>query len=150
MIPSFSLSSVCADERAEQDQEIRRDQLDLAAHEGQAKRQFLRRRGAVARRAPGHDIGDIDSCAVEADRRQHLVEQLPGAADERLADPILLGARPLADDHDFRIGRAIGENQPGRGIFQGAAVEGGEAVAQFVEMLRAPRLFAGARRRRVL
>src|SRR5690606_13702114 len=38
-----------------------------------------------------------------ADRLEHLVEQLAGAADERLAARIFVGTRPFADDHQRRM-----------------------------------------------
>ncbi len=126
-MPSFSLEQGLRRGGAEQDEKIGRDQFDLAADEGQAQRQLLRRRRAIAGRTPGHDIGDIDVCAVEADGGQHLVEQLPGAVRRKACR---CGPRrrpgPSPTIMIARIGRAIGENQLGRGVFQGAAVERGQ------------------------
>jgi hypothetical protein len=61
---------------AEADQDVRVRQLDLALHERLADGDLLRGGVAVAGRAPGHEIGDIDMAAVETDRRQHPVEKL--------------------------------------------------------------------------
>ena len=67
---------------AEQDEDIRIGKLDLALDEGPADLRLLRRRRAVAGRPPGNDVGDVGALPVEADRADHAVEQLPGAADE--------------------------------------------------------------------
>ncbi len=135
--------------------QARGDEGDLAADEGQAHRGLLRRRGAIARRAPGHDVGDIDLGAVEADRREHPVEQLPGAADERAADPVFVAARRLAHQHDPRVGRAVGEHQLRRRRLEAAALEAFERRAQLVEgarrrgrFARRARGFVGRARRR--
>ena len=63
---------------------------------------LLRRRRAVAGRAPRNDVGDIGAGAVEADRRDHQVEQLAGASDEGQAVEVLLASRRLADEHHAR------------------------------------------------
>src|SRR3546814_20351466 len=55
------------------------------------------------------DLGDIDPPAVEADGRQHAVEQLPGGTDEGLALAVLLAARRPADDHDRSEERRVGK-----------------------------------------
>jgi hypothetical protein len=39
--------------------------------------------------------------SVEADRREHAVEQLSRPADERLALDVLVAAGRLADQHDL-------------------------------------------------
>src|SRR5215813_9249443 len=49
------------------------------------------------------DIRDVDVLPPPAHRLDHLVEQLTGRADERLAPPVLLLARRLADEHQRRI-----------------------------------------------
>ena len=96
-----------------------------------------RGRLAVAGRAPVDDVGDLHAAAVEADRRQHAVEQLPGAADKGLADAVLVGARRLADDHDRRGRVAVDEDGVGRGALQRAAVEAGDQRRQRLDRLGA-------------
>ena len=78
-------------------------------------------------------------CAVEADRGQHLVEQLAGAADKGLALAVFLCARRLADEHDVAGRRAVGEDGVLGGRLQRATVEGLERGFQFVERVAAGR-----------
>ena len=84
-----SSTSTCGDE-----------QLDLPREEWRAGLDLLRRRRAVAGRAPIDGVGDVDMLLGEPDRRQHAVEQLPGAPDEGLAAEVFVAARRLADQHD--------------------------------------------------
>jgi hypothetical protein len=65
--------------RAKADQNFSIHNLDLAVREGQTGRRFEWGVGAVSRRPPGNDIGDIDRAAVASNCCQHLVEQLAGA-----------------------------------------------------------------------
>ena len=123
-------SSVCRRRAAEADQDVRIGKLDLALDERQADLRLVRRRRAVAGRPPRHDVGDVDLGAVEPDRRQHAVEQLAGAADERQALDVLVAARRLADEHHARLRIAVGEHQAARGGVQRAAVEAVEHGAQ--------------------
>ena len=88
---------------------------------------------------------------AESDRRQHLVEQLAGAPDERLALHVLVAPRRLADDHDARFGRAAVEAQVLGRRLEAAAVEGLQRRLELVEALRrsrrrARRQFGGIRR----
>ncbi len=64
---------------------------------------------------------------IEPDRAQHEIEQLARRADERLALPILLGPRRLADDHQVGLPVADAEHRLGAGLAQRAAA----AVANF-------------------
>jgi len=64
------------------------------------------------------------------------VEQLAGAADERPADTVFVAARRLADEHDPRAGRAVGEDELGRRRLQPAAVKALQFGAQVVERRR--------------
>ena len=61
------------------------------------------------------------SAALEADLGQQLVEQLAGLADEREAQPVLVGARRLADEHQLGVGVAGPEHDLGPGLVQRAA-----------------------------
>ena len=60
---------------------------------------------------------------IEADGGKHPIQQLPGPADERAADPIFVATRGLADKHQARARDAIRKHELGRGSFQCAAVE---------------------------
>src|SRR3546814_4120477 len=79
------------------------------------------------------DLGDIDPPAVEADGRQHAVEQLPGGTDEGLALAVLLAARRLADDHDAGFRVAVVEAEIGRRRLQRAAFEGFQRLADALD-----------------
>ena len=56
---------------------------------------------------------------VEAGGLQNLIEELAGAADERLAQPVFLGPRCLADDHQSRFRVAPIDNHRRAGAGQG-------------------------------
>ncbi len=122
---------------AEADENVGIDEFDLAPDERQADRRLLRRRRAVAGRPPGHDVGDVDFRAVEADRRQHAVEQFAGTADEGQALDVFVAAGRFADEHHARLRIAVGEYQLRRGRLQRAAVEFLQNGAQLVERLGA-------------
>ena len=139
LMPSFTPSSVCADGPAEADQDVRIGELDLALDEGQADLALLRRRRAVAGRAPRNDVGDVGAGAVEADRRHHQVEQLAGASDEGQALEVLLAARRLADEHHARLRIAVREHELLGGGAQRAAFELRQHGAQLVEARGAAR-----------
>ena len=99
------------------------DQGDVSFDEGQANGDLGIGGIAVSGRAPGQDVGDVDIPPIEADRRQHTVQKPPSRADEGHALAILLRARRLADEHQRRLRRAVGENEIGRRLLQRAAVE---------------------------
>ena len=106
-------------------------QLDLAGEERRAGLDLLRRRRAISRRAPIDRVGDVDVLLAEADRREHAVEQLPGAADKGLALQILIAAWRLADHHDAGLLAASGEAEVLCRPLQRAAVESGDELLQF-------------------
>ena len=72
---------------------------------------LLRQRVAVVRRPALQDVGDVDLLALEQDGLQDLVEQLAGAAHERLALAVLVGAGRLADHH--QVGALVAGAQDG-------------------------------------
>src|SRR6266566_1123100 len=95
----------------------------MTEYERQAGGDLGRGRLAVAGRAPVDHVGDLHSAAVETDRRQHAVEQLPGAADKRPSDAVFVRTGRLADDHDRRRRVAVDKNRVRRGPLQRAAVK---------------------------
>ena len=56
---------------------------------------------AVARRAALDDVGDVNVGPLQAHRLDHLVQQLPGAADEGFALLVFVGAGAFADEHQL-------------------------------------------------
>jgi hypothetical protein len=84
-------------------------------------------------RPPGHDVGDIDRRAIEPDRRQHAVEQLAGAADERQALDVLVASWRLAHEHHARLRVAVGEHELGGGGAHAQPSKRSRIAAQFFE-----------------
>src|SRR3982751_949824 len=67
-----------------------------------------RSRVAVAGRPALQDVRDVDVGARHADTFEQLLEELPGLADERDAELVLVESRRLADEHQVgaRVARA--------------------------------------------
>ena len=61
------------------------------------------KRVAVVRRAAFDDVCDIAVVPPEVDDAQHIVQQLSGWTDKRLAGQILLLTRTLADEENLRV-----------------------------------------------
>src|SRR5262245_34380935 len=112
---------------------LRRDKLYLPLEKGPASLSLLWRRRAVSRRSPVDDVGDVHIRFAEADRRQHLIEQLPRPADERLAFEVLLASRRLADQHHAGFRRTTVKAQILGRRLESAAVEGGKPGFQLIE-----------------
>src|SRR5690606_32909602 len=91
---------------------------------------------------------DVGGGPVEADRRQHAVEQPAGAADEGQTLQVLVAARRLADEHDVGLRVAVCKDEILGRIFQIAAVEIDEQLLQFRKRTRAARQIASPRRLR--
>ena len=128
-------------------------ELDLPQNERQADLRLLRRRRAISGWPPRNDVGDIDRRAVEADRRQHAVEQFAGAADERQALDVFVTARGFADEHHACFWVAVGEDKLTGGCLQRAAVEFIENATKLLECFcafcrcaRGQRGFIGSKR----
>ena len=102
MMPSATSNSCFGRRAAERQHELRRDELDLPLEERPAGERLLRRRRAVAGRAPVDDVGDVHVGFAQADGGQHLVEQLAGAADEGLAFEVFVAPRRFADRSSAR------------------------------------------------
>jgi hypothetical protein len=96
---------------------------------------LLRRRRAVAGRAPEDGVGD-ENLAVQASRADHAVQELACAADEGLAACILFGAGTFSDDHHRCAGPAAREDGArGAGEFERATVIGGDRRLELVERI---------------
>ena len=101
----------------------------------------------------GMHVGDVGLAAIEPDRRDHAVQQLAGTSDEGQALDILVAAGGFADEHDARLGIAVGKHQPRRGVLQRATLESFQQRAQRFQRRRGSCCFArggnrGLRRRR--
>src|SRR5207237_10109016 len=82
-------------------------------------------RRAVLRRSTLHHVGDVHIFAAYPHSSDHVVEQLPGAADEGFALLIFIGAWSLADKHDFRSRIPYAENY----VLASAAQAAASAIA---------------------
>src|SRR5262249_23058724 len=65
---------------------------------------------AILGRTALDHVGNVDVATLQAHRRDHVVEKLPGAPHERLALLVLVGAWPFAHEHDLGIDIAHAEN----------------------------------------
>ena len=118
---------------AETDQDVGISEFDLAQCERETDRRLLRRRRAIARRTPRHDVGDIGRAAVKTDCRDHTVEQFARPADERQSLDILVASGRLAHEHHAGSRIAIGEYELGRRGAQCATFEALEDCTQLLE-----------------
>ena len=74
------------------------------------------------------------SLAGEADLLEQLVQQLPGAADERQTLLVLVHAGRLADEHQVGVRVARSEHHLGAGLEERAALAGGCLPVQLDEL----------------
>src|SRR5207342_684722 len=88
-------------------------------------------------RARLEHVGDEDRVAREPDLFQQLVQQLPGAADERQPLAVLFGPRRLADEHQLGVGVAGPEDGLGPGLVQGALGAAGDLLVEGYQLLAA-------------
>src|SRR4029453_1877868 len=102
--------------RANRDQNLRLNNIDLLQEIRPACLHFERRRGAVAKRASRRigtafqDIGNVNLLANEAHRLDNSRKQLTCAPDKWLALPVLIHAGRFTDEHQFRIRISDAEN----------------------------------------
>ena len=89
---------------------------------------------AIVRRPALDDIHDVHRAAIQPQRGQHPIQQLPRATDERLALRVLVAARRLADEQDVRMRIADAEHHlvPGARQLAGGAVRG--LPGQFIQI----------------
>src|SRR5881397_3059572 len=81
----------------------RLESVELCEQEGIAGGYLVGLRIAVSLRMALHDIADVAvAIAIELHRGEHLGQELPGPAHERLALLVLFLARSLADHHQLR------------------------------------------------
>ncbi len=73
------------------------------------------------RRAALHHVADVNVFAANAHGRDHVVEQLSGAAHKGLALRVFVRARTLAHEHDARVRIAHAEDDVGASLAQLAA-----------------------------
>ena len=101
-------------EGAERDHHLRLHDVDLPEQERLAAGHFVGLGVAVAGRPALEDVGDVDVLPRVAHRLDDLGEQLAGAADERLALDVFVGARRLADEHQIgaRVADAVDDLLP--------------------------------------
>ena len=107
--------------RAQRDDDLGPHHIDLPEEERRAGIGLFRLGGAIAGRTALDHVGDVDLFALQAHGRDHVVEQLPGAAHERQSLRVFVGAGAFADEHQARVGRAVGKHDLVAALVQGAA-----------------------------
>src|SRR5206468_644009 len=75
------------------------------------RRHFVRSRFAISGRATFNDVQDKDLLALQSHPRDHLVQQITGAADERAALEVFVFAGAFADEHNLGVGIAFAEDR---------------------------------------
>ena len=139
------------------------EDLELAPQVRGAGRDLVRLRVAVVGRPALDDVGDEHVLAPPADRGEELDQEVAGPADEWPALPVLVEARPLADEDDLGLGVALARDGLGPRLVETAvragadlggdrlerhpALDVGHAVASMASWLSvAPALGTGGRR----
>ena len=102
-----------------------------ACRERGARLDLVGLRVPVAGRPALDDVGDVDVFAREAHGFDDLREQLPGAANKRLALLVFVGARAFPDEHQARGGVADAEHDVGSPRVQLAATAVAKLGAEF-------------------
>ena len=127
---------------------LRRDQRDLALMNGRQIADLLRRRGAVAGRAPGHDIGDVDACCGRA-RWPRACGRAAGRSGRRRAGRCRSSSRPGASPTNIsRASGAPSAKTRREAVLRSAQPSKRSSVARkLVEGLRRLRLRRGPRAR---
>src|SRR5688572_16798079 len=97
-------------EFTERHDHTRLDDVDLPEQIRLALLDFVGFRIAVPGRPAFDHVGDVDLLASQADRLDDLRQQLPGAADERLAALVFFFAGRFAHEHQPRLRIANAEN----------------------------------------
>src|SRR5437867_11738940 len=124
-------------ELAERDDDLGRDQLELADEKGLARRHLVRLQVAVLRRPALDDVGNVHVLSPEPHPLgDDLGQQLPGAPDERLALDVLVATRRLPDEHQPRPGVADPEHDVRAMRRELAAVTVADRLAQLGEGAR--------------
>src|SRR5207253_578261 len=98
----FGLEQAMRGMTAERDGEPRIDELYLSHQIRLATFDFVRLRIAVPGGPALQNIGDVDVFALQSDRFDHRVQQLTGAAHERLTEAVFIGAWRFTDEHPLR------------------------------------------------
>src|SRR5262249_32759004 len=117
-------------------QDIRVCKFDLAQRKRQANGGFLWGWRTVPGGSPGHDVGDVRGLPVKPNGRQHAIQELAGAADERQPGNVLVTPGSLADEHHPRFRVSIGEDKLS---CSGSQCTAFEAKQDFPQLFKASR-----------
>ena len=108
LIGVLTFSSDCTAKVPKPDDHLRADQIDLPKQKGLAGRDFVGLGIAILGRPAFDHVADVNVGARHPHPAlDYIGEQLARAAHERLAARVLVGAGPLADEHQF--GRRIAD-----------------------------------------
>src|SRR6185312_11318518 len=89
---------------------LRADGNDLAHQEGNAGFALVALWGTIPRRAALDHVGNVNILAAQAHGRNHVVEQLAGAAHEGQPLLVFVGPRTFAHEHQVGVLVAGAEN----------------------------------------
>jgi hypothetical protein len=96
---------------SQRDDRSRPNDPDLFDEVRAARLDLVPKRRAIVGWSALEDVRDVDLLAREAHGPDHVLELLPGTADERPAGAVFLFARRFADEHHLRVGGAFAEDR---------------------------------------
>jgi hypothetical protein len=131
---------------AERDDDFRLDDVELPFEMRLAVGHLVPGRIAVSFGTALDDVADVDVLPTHLEPLDdHVGEELPRTADERNAGGVFIGAGGFADETDFRVRAAVGEDgaRPAGDEFRAA-----NALGDFGGENRQRFIFVGSRRNR--
>ena len=112
--------------------DLRLNELDLPLEVVTTSRRLFRSGITIIRRPTLENIGNEHTVPTLTDRQQHLIQQLSGATDERLAPTVLLRPRRLADNQPVGISVADSKNSIRPALGQLTARTAGNTITQLL------------------
>ena len=119
--------------RAERDDDLRANDVDLAEEEWRAGVGLVGLRGAIAGGTALDDVGDVDLVAPEAHGDDHVIEKLAGLADEGNALRVFVSAGAFAYEQEAGVGRAVGKDDFVAAFVEGATGAVADVIADELE-----------------
>jgi len=86
------------------------DRIELAKQKRRTGRDFIRFGLTITGRTAFDDIADVNVGALQTHGFDHLREKFAGAADERKALGVFIGAGALADENELGFRAAVAED----------------------------------------
>ena len=121
-------------DRSQKNDDLWRDQVDLAKKEWNAFGHFVVFRISVVGRTAFDDVCDIDFGTLEAHGVNHLGKERASRADEWNALFVLFASRGFADEHQVRVGISRSEDHIASSLRQSALRAFPQAVMKLFEV----------------